>query len=85
MTGVGPLPKLTFLEVDSYVVVVGWWLNCNLNCENQKSHGHDDELGEIVVTDKRILLILAMDVYAVKQIYSYYSFLLLLLSSFSFI
>ena len=41
MTGVGPLPKLTFLEVESYVVVVGWWLNCNLNCENQKSHGHE--------------------------------------------
>ena len=43
-----------------------------------------DELGEIAVTDKWILLILAMDGYAAKQIYSYYLFLLLLLSSLLF-
>ena len=33
-----------------------------------------DELGEIAVTDKRILLILAMDGYTAKQIFSYYFF-----------
>ena len=43
-----------------------------------------DELGEIAVTDKQILLFLAMDGYAVKQIYSYYLFFLLLLFSLLF-
>ena len=41
-----------------------------INHNPMDSHGpiqDSDELGEIVVTDKRILLILAMDGYAVKR------------------